>query len=290
MRADLALVGNTLIWGSTFVVVKQALDDVSPFLFLALRFSLAAMALLVLFRGAWSQPRNPRLSFQGGLVTGVLLFAAYAFQTVGLRFTSASKSAFLTGISTVLVPLGAALVFRTRPRLVELAGVGLATVGMALMTLEGSILSISRGDLLTLCCAVAFAGHIVALGHYSSVMSFELLSLTQVGAAAGLALSTFWWAETPRIHWRLEVWIAIAITGLLATALAFTIQAWAQQYTTATRTALIFTIEPVFAWLTSFLLTGEMLSRRAAGGACLILVSILLVELKPFTRREHPSR
>jgi drug/metabolite transporter (DMT)-like permease len=137
---------------------------------------------------------------------------------------------------------------------------------------------------------VAFAGHIIALGHYSSRMSFEILSISQVGTAAALALSVFWWAETPRIYWRWEVWFAIAITGLLATALAFTIQAWAQQYTTATRTALIFTLEPVFAWLTSFLLTGELLSQRATLGACLILAGILLVELKPSTQRAHPSR
>ena len=117
----------------------------------------------------------------------------------------------------------------------------------------------------------------------------EVLSVTQIGTAALLALSLFWWAETPSIHWRFPVIWAILITGLLATALAFTIQAWAQRFTTSKRTALIFTLEPLFAWLTSYLIAGETLSGRAATGAGLILGGVLLVELKPATPHSHPS-
>jgi len=290
LRADFALAFNTLIWGSTFVVVKQALADVSPFLFLALRFSLAAGALVVLFRRSWSHPRGLQSSLRGGVFTGIWLFGGYAFQTVGLRLTTPSKSAFLTGLSTVMVPLLAALVYRIRPSVVELGGVGLATAGMGLMTLESARWTMARGDLLTICCAAAFAAHILSLGHYASRVSFEVLSLAQIGTAAVLALGSCWWLETPRVSWRPSVWVAIAVTGLLATALAFTIQAWAQQYTTPTRTALIFTLEPVFAWVTSFLLTGETLSPRAAAGAGAILAGIVLVELKPFRRELHPSQ
>ena len=241
-RAEMALVLNTLIWGSTFVVVKDALRDVSPLLFLALRFTVAVLVLMVLFRGAWSHPRKARAALRGGIVCGVFLFAGYAFQTIGLQFTTAPKSAFLTGLATAAVPLLAALVYKVRPRAAELAGVALAVTGMGLMTLQGaSPLSMGRGDLLTVCCAVAFAAHIVSLGHYSPEVSFEVLSVTQVATSAVLALSMFWWAETPALSWRPAVWVAIVVTGVLATALAFSIQAWAQQYTTATRTALIFT-------------------------------------------------
>lgn len=279
-RADAALAGNTLIWGSTFVLVQAALKDVSPILFLAIRFSIATAALAVLFRGrARCRPT------QAGLIAGGCLFAGYLFQTVGLQFTTASKSAFITGLAIPLVPLLTSLVYLTRPRVFELAGVICATTGMGLMTLQGEALRIGRGDLLTFFCAVAFAAHIIALGHYSGRVSFESLSFMQVAAAAALALSTFWWVETPAIKLSPVVLFALGVTGLLATALAFTVQAWAQQHTTPTRTALIYSLEPVVAWFTSFWLTGEVLSRRAAAGAVLILAGILLVELK----RVHSS-
>jgi len=190
----------------------------------------------------------------------------------------------------VMVPLLAALVYQNRPQVSEVVGILVATAGLGLMTLESAIGSISRGDLLTFFCAIGFAAHIVVLGHFSEQMSFELLSVMQVSTAAVLALSLFWWVETPHVQWRPAVTYAILMTGLLATALAFTIQAWAQQYTTSTRTALIYTLEPVFAWLTSYCLVGEGLSGRAAAGAALILSGVLLVEMKPLRARLHPSK
>jgi drug/metabolite transporter (DMT)-like permease len=160
---------------------------------------------------------------------------------------------------------------------------------MGLMTLQGDTLTIGRGDLLTLLCAVAFAAHIIAVGHYSGRIRFESLSLMQVMVAAVLGLTTFWWVETPVMHLTPVVLAALGLTGLLATALAFTVQAWAQQHTTATRTALIYSLEPVIAWLTSFWLLGEVLSRRAVVGAGLILCGILIVELKRVHSTEHLS-
>jgi drug/metabolite transporter (DMT)-like permease len=278
-RAEAALIVNTIIWGTTFVVVKQALRDVSPVLFLALRFTLATMVLLALFRGSWSQPRNPRRSLAGGALAGGFLFSGYAFQTIGLQFTSAPKSAFLTGLTSVITPLLSAAVYRKRPRATETSGVLVATCGMALMTLPGATLSINRGDLLTVCCAACYAAHILILNRFSANTSFELVSMAQIGVSALLAWSLFHGMETPHIRWTAGVLAAIVVTGVLATALAFTFQAWAQRYVTSTRTALIFMLEPVFAWITSYLLTGETLSARAAAGAALILAGILVVEL-----------
>ena len=288
-RAEAALILNTVIWGATFVLVKQALRDVSPVLFLALRFTLATAVLLVLFRGSWSHPLNPRGALAGGGLAGVFLFSGYAFQTIGLQFTTAPKSAFLTGLTAVMTPLLAAVVHRTLPRAAEIGGVLLATGGMALMTLPGATLAINRGDLLTVCCAACYAAHILTLSRYSAATSFELLSTAQIGISALLAWSLYRGMEIPHIRWTAGVWAAIVITGCFATALAFTFQAWAQRYTTSTRTALIFMLEPVFAWITSYLLTGETLSARAAGGAGLILAGILMVELKPSRRLPHPS-
>jgi drug/metabolite transporter (DMT)-like permease len=291
-RAEAALVFNTLIWGATFVLVKQALRDVSPILFLALRFTLASAVLLVLFRGSWSHPRNPRWSLAGGSLAGVFLFSGYAFQTIGLQFTTAPKSAFLTGLTAVMTPLLGAVVYRKKPRALEAGGVLLATCGMALMTLpplHDAALAMNRGDLLTVCCAACYAAHILTLSRYSAQASFELLATAQIGISALLAWALFRGMETPHIRWTPGVWAAIVITGVFATALAFTFQAWAQRFTSSTRTALIFMLEPVFAWITSYLLTGETLSGRAAAGAGLILAGILAVELKPGHPRGHPS-
>jgi drug/metabolite transporter (DMT)-like permease len=288
--AEAALVSNTAIWGATFVLVKSALTGVSPLLFLALRFSLATAVLLLLFHRRRRGPAPPGHILAGVLV-GTFLFAGFALQTIGLEFTTAPKSAFLTGATSVMVPLLARVVYRTRPRQFEIIGLLVATLGMGLMTLEGplGLTSVNRGDLLTLGCAVAFAGQIVIQGHFSEKVSFELLSLVQVAVAAVLSGSLFWWAESPRLAWRPSVVWAVMVTGVLATAVAFSVQAWAQHFTTATRTALIYMLEPVFAWLTSFLVAGEGLSMRAATGAALILSGVVLVEAKPIEPRRHPS-
>jgi drug/metabolite transporter (DMT)-like permease len=288
-KAETALVGNTILWGASFVIVKGALAGISPILFLALRFSLAALVLLALFHRRPGPRAVARREFHAGVLVGALLFLGFLLQTVGLQFTTPPKSAFLTGMTSVAVPLVAALVYRIRPQRSELLGLLTATAGMSLMTLEGPIGSMNRGDVLTLGCAVAFAGHIVTLGHFSEKLSFEALSLIQVATAAVLALALVGWVEPARITWRANLVAAVLVTGLLCTAWAFTVQAWAQQYTSSARTALIFTLEPVFAWLTSYLFVGEGLSARAAAGAALILGGVLLVETKPLNPRLHPS-
>ena len=286
--ADLALAGNTVVWGATFVLVKSALADISPLLFLALRFSLATFALLLFFRRSLVLKPPSVRDLRAGALVGVCLFAGYFFQTIGLQFTSAPKSAFLTATSSVMVPLLARLVYRNRPRRSEILGLLAATAGMGLMTLEGPLGLVNRGDLLTLACAVAFAAQIVTQGHFSEKMSFESLAVIQVGTAALFAGSLFLWVEPPRLVWRPSVVLAILATGLLATALAFTVQAWAQHFTSSTRTALIYMLEPVFAWLTSYLLVGAGLSACAAAGAALILGGVVLVEAKPLEPRFHP--
>jgi drug/metabolite transporter (DMT)-like permease len=285
--AEAALAANTVLWGATFVLVKTALRDVSPVLFLALRFSLAAVVLLMLFRGAWRAPGAWKAVRAGGLA-GVFLFAGYLFQTMGLRLTSAPKSAFITGLTSAMVPLLASCVYRIRPQVSELVGVVVATVGLGLLTLQGAVASVNAGDLLTFACTLGFAAHVVTLGHFSGQMSFELLSVSQVAAAAVLSWGLVW-IEPAHVVWRPAVVCGILITGLFCTALAFTVQAWAQRYTTSTRTAVIYMLEPVVAWVTSYILVGEGLAGRAAAGAALILGGVLLVELKPLGSRQHPS-
>jgi len=257
-------------------------------LFLALRFSLATVALGGLWLASWRKRRGERQGATGGVLAGTFLFAGFLLQTLGLQFTSPPKSAFLTGLASVMVPMLAALVYQNRPQALEVLGVLVATAGLGLMTLQGPIGSMEKGDVLTLFCAAAFAGHIVILGHYSEKTGFEVLSVTQVATAALLAVGLSGWVKPSRVEWRPAVIYAILVTGLLATALTFTVQAWAQRYTTSTRTALIYTLEPVFAWLISYWFLGTGLAGRAAAGAALILGGVVLVEMKPLRNRVHP--
>lgn len=287
-RAEAALLAIAFIWGATFVLVKQALEDASTLLFLALRFSLAAAVLAAAYRRRLPCPRpGGAAALGGGLLTGLCLFGGYLCQTLGLRLTTPSKSAFLTGLAIPLVPLLAALILRVPPSVAELAGIAVATAGMALMTLPGGELAVNPGDLLTLGAAFFFALHLLAVGHYSPRDGFERLSFLQVVTVALLALGSFWWAEAPFLHRSLTLAGAVAVTGILATALALTVQAWAQRHTSFTRTAVIFAAEPVFAAGTSFAVLGETLTPRGWLGAALILAGILVVELKPFSRRKR---
>jgi drug/metabolite transporter (DMT)-like permease len=283
-KADLALVGNTIIWGATFVLVKDALADVSPMLFLALRFALAAVVLALLYGR-----KVQRASLRDGAIAGVLLFLGYLFQTTGLLYTTPSKSAFYTSLSIPMVPLLGSLVYRSAPRWNEVAGIAVASTGMILLTTEGSRVAWDRGSLLSFFCAVAFAGHIVAVGKFSDRANFETLAVMQILTAAVLAGVSFRLIDTVKLRWTGPVVAAVLVTALLATALAFTIQAWAQQHTTATRTALIYTLEPVWACVTSWLLRGERLSGVAWVGGLLILVGVLLVEVKRSAGQKHQS-
>jgi drug/metabolite transporter (DMT)-like permease len=279
-KAELALIGVAVIWGSTFVLVKSALDDISTYLFLALRFTVAAIALFAIYRASF-KTSGKRSGIGPGIFAGCLLFAAYLFQTLGLKLTTPSKSAFLTGLSIPMVPLASSLVYRVRPRLLEVLGIVVASFGMALMTLPPGKFSISHGDFLSFLCAVVFALHLVVISHYSSRGNFETIAVMQVAVAAALGMGSVFLAEPVRFRLTPGVAAAVLITGLLATALAFTTMAWAQQYTTATRSALIFSLEPVVAWFTSWILAGETLANRGKLGAVLILAGILLVELRP---------
>jgi drug/metabolite transporter (DMT)-like permease len=277
---DLSLVAIALIWGATFVLVKRALADVSTLLFLTLRFAIATLTLALLFhrefRGA-----NLARSLRSGVIAGVFLFSGYVLQTSGLRYTSASKAGFITGLYIPLVPLFSAMIYRRMPQLLEVAGVATAFCGLTLMTVQRDLFDIGRGDLMVAGCAVAYSFHILVLGRFAKQTEAGILALTQIATCAILGGATFWWAEPVRIRWTPSVVIALAVTGLLATALAFFIQSWAQRWSSPTRTALIFSMEPVFAWVTSFVVAGELLSRRGTLGAALILAGIILVELKP---------
>jgi drug/metabolite transporter (DMT)-like permease len=282
VKAHLLLVLVTFVWGVTFVEVKDALNDVTPLLFNAVRMTIAGAVLLLVFR---KHLRVTAGALRTGIWMGTLLWMAYEFQTTGLVYTTPSKSAFVTGISVVLVPVFLALIWRRRVNRWTLLGVLAAFVGLYLLTVptsarDGLFSGINRGDALTLGCAVTFGFQIIFMGRAMRAHRFEQIASLQVCMAAILMAASVPLLEKPHVTWSLRVVIAILVTALLATAAAFTIQAWAQQFTPPTHTALIFVLEPVFAWATSLVLLGERLGLRADLGALFIIGGVLVSELK----------
>jgi drug/metabolite transporter (DMT)-like permease len=231
-----------------------------------------------------------RRSLTAGAIVGFCLAMGYQFQTAGLRLTTPSKSAFITGMVVVLVPMLSAIP-ALRPRGTHMPGWNawlgaiVAFAGIVLLTTPpGSGLnfrSIGIGDMLTFGCALGFSLHVLALAHLSPRIPFEQLAVLQVGFCAAFMAATMPLLEHPWIHWSPRLLIALLVTAVLATATAFTVQSWAQKILPATHTALILALEPLFAWLTSFLFFGERLGRRGASGALLILTGIALTELIP---------
>ena len=289
LKADIALAAVSFVWGATFVVIKNALADASPLVFVFLRFALASGVLLAIF-GRRDSLRQPGVPWAGALI-GFFLCAGYVFQTAGLEFTTPAKSAFITALSVVLVPLVLVLFFRHRLRLWTLVGVGVAVVGLFFLTVPPGEFTIGRGDLMTLACALAFTGHIVAVGHYAPRYGVGGLAVWQVAAALGWAalaapLAGVTGLETLRLNWTPGLAMALVISAVLATAVAFSVQTWAQQFTPSTHTAIIYSLEPVFAALTSYVVVGERLGSRGLLGAGLILAGVLLAELWP---KPHPD-
>jgi drug/metabolite transporter (DMT)-like permease len=283
-RADLALVVAAFFFGTTFLVVQDAVDEASPVGFLAVRFLLGGAVLALV---AWRQhrPGTPG-EVRHGVVAGLALLAGYVLQTVGLQYTSAATSAFLTYLLVVVVPLLSWVVLGRRPHPLTALGVVLAVAGLALLTGGGGT-GFGRGEALTLGCAVAFAVHIVILGEVAGrhdPVRFTCVQLLTVGVAClGPA------AVTGGLDLSRDACVAAAFTGVFATALAFLAMVWAQQVVSPARAALVLLLEPVFAALLGWL-TGDGLSATAMVGGALVVAAVVVAEVVPAALAERAAR
>jgi drug/metabolite transporter (DMT)-like permease len=284
--ADMCLLFVTFIWGATFVLVQNAISFLEPLSFNGVRFLLAGLFLLIwlfLFHRPQLKMWNGSLLLSGAFM-GFWLFSGYAFQTIGLLYTTSAKAGFITGLSVVLVPLFAFFLLKQKPKANAIFGVLIAAIGLYLLTMNGE-LSVNKGDLLVFLCAVSFGMHIVITGKYSSQFPTLLLTITQIFTVAILCvIAAFFFEDWTQmlngaILQKTEVWPALLITSLLATAFAFLVQTNFQKYTTATRVALIFAMEPVFAALTAYIWANERLTISALVGCLLILLGMILAEL-----------
>ena len=288
LAPTLALLAVTVAWGSTFVVVRDAVARMPVLDFLAVRFAVATGCLLGLLslvslltgrsprRGRWwVAVRLPRAGWRHGALLGVVLGAGYLGQTYGLQHTSAAVSGFVTGMFVVFTPLIAALVLRRPVPPVAWAAVALATLGLGLLSLRG--LAVGLGEALTLLCALFFAVHIVGLGEWSPRYDAGSLAVVQLATVAALCtLAALPGGLTPPPD--RATWAAVLLTAGLATAFAFVAQTWAQARLSPTRAAVVMTMEPVFAGLFAAL-AGERLGARTLLGGALVLAAMYLVEV-----------
>lgn len=290
LRADISLLGLAAGWGGTFVMVKEATHLLPVFTFLALRFIVGAIVLIGLSRSTLR--RLDRRTIVISIVAGLLFASAYGFQTIGLQTIGPGRAGFITGLAVVLVPIGAAVIWRRRPDVSAFVGIAAAVMGVAFLTGGLSGETPTLGDLWVLLGTIGFAGQLLAVGALPRNNDPRPLAAIQVTTTAiACALIA---AITERPVWTLDwrVWGAVLFTGLIVTALGVTAQTWAQAFTSPTHTALIFATEPVFAAVIGFLAIGEQLTFEQLLGGALILMGMLISELGPLwlNRRRTQKR
>jgi drug/metabolite transporter (DMT)-like permease len=278
--AEAALVGAALFYGVTFPLVHDALADITPFAYLLGRFGIATLILMPTAVPALRAPGpRRRMLLRAGLTAGVILFGGYATQTVGLRYTSPSTSAFITGLFVIFTPVIESAISRHLPRWPVVVGIMLATVGLYLLT--GADVQLGRGEALTLACAVLFAFHIVYIGAYANVLQTAPFTVMQIGVVAVLSISPTGAQGTGSLT-ALAVF-AMLFTGVACSAVALPLQLWGQRQIPASRAALILLAEPVFAGIAGYV-NGERLGVVRLLGAATILTGIAVSEFWPRRR------
>ena len=271
----MAVVAAAVLFGTTFVMVKDAVADVGPVPFLAVRFLVGAAAMAPFARRGPSQPGV----WRAGAVCGAALLLGYVFQTVGLQYTTSSVSAFVTYLLVVMVPVISAVTLRKVPTPPTIIGVVLATAGLFLLTGRGAHLG--KGELLTLGCALSFAVHIVLLSHFAPKFDTTKLNGIQLLVVGGACLVPGLWLGG--YGFTARAWLAAAYTGVAVSGVALGLQLWGQRRVGPTRTSLLLMIEPVSAAFLGYAV-GDRLGAGGVVGALLILAGIAVAEL-PVARR-----
>jgi len=283
--SQFALLWVAIIWGWTFILVKESLTEVGTFTFLFYRFTLALLLLLAIFGKrlcrAIKSGNNMFRVWGKGCIIGTALFSGYFFQTLGLNYTTATNSAFITGLCVVLVPIIYGIILRNPVTKISWFGAFLSVIGLSFIVVRSvnDLYSFNIGDLLTLFCAFSFALHIVLISNFTIPYNYVSILVAQIGTVvlfSGFGMVAFEKISFPS-SWL--VWKGIFITGIFATAIAFWIQNRFQPLSTATRTAIIFSGEPVFAGISGYLFLGERLTGWQWLGALFILIAMLIAQL-----------
>jgi len=286
--ADLSLLFIALIWGSTFIIVKQSVENIPVFSFLFMRFALAGILLILI-----NAPKLKAIDkgvFADGAMLGMALFLAYAFQTFALTAASASITAFITGLFVVFVPVLSSVFLRKLPRQEAIVGVVFATIGLALITLQGKFL-LTFGEFLALVCAFFVAIHIILTDKLSRRNDFGLLTMVQVNMVALFSL-IFSLVFDPRvipIQFNNQLIFSLIINSVFATVVAFVIQTGMQKHTTPTKAAIIFIMEPVSSAFFSYWIGGELLTAKQYVGTSFILLAMLFTEAGTYFKMKREA-
>ncbi|MGA1933735.1 DMT family transporter [Arcobacter sp. YIC-464] len=278
-RADFLLLTVAIAWGVTFLMVQEAINHTPVYAFLFFRFALASILMFFIAYKFLKHTNTQTVIY--GITLGVVLFSAFATQTFGLSFTKSSIVAFITGLNVICVPFLAYFIFKDHVRKNVFIASLIAVVGLYLLTMSGS-LTLGIGEFLTLICAVLFALHIIFTGKFSVKSNVFVLVLVQFTTVAILSLifSLCLDDKTFDLPYDYTFFKAVIVTAVFATVYAFLIQTYMQQFTTATKTAVIFTMEPVSAAIYGYFAGGEILTQIQIFGAVLIIVATLVAELR----------
>jgi drug/metabolite transporter (DMT)-like permease len=283
--AELALIGIAAVWGLTFVMVQDAIALLPTMAFLAYRFIPAALIVAAVF---WGQLRSlPAAGWRAGLLMGVFLAGGYIFQTLGLEETTASNTGFITGLFVVLTPVLGAVFLRQRISATAWAAAGVAMLGLWLLSGAGGEFEL-RGDGLVLLCAFSLAAHILATADAVRRFDVGALLVVQLAVVGFVSLAIAAVAGQLEPPEGATVWSALIVTSLVASALGFFVQSFAQRHAPPARTALILASEPAFAGLFGWLLNDERLTATGWLGAGLIMAAIVTVEVAPRLRPPRP--
>ncbi len=290
--SSVGLLLTAFVWGSGFVAAQIALDaGVRPFTMMSIRFSIACVIMAGI---AFRQIKKEFVShIKPGIVIGIFLFAAFAFQTFGLQYTSPAKNAFLTASNVVIVPFVFWIILKRRPSIHTFVGACFSIVGIALIAVSFRNFSMELGDFLTLISAVLFAFHVVYIGYYTKERGGNPLVLVffQMGVAALLSfLSAFFFEDSSFEITRTSV-LSLVYLGVFSTMLAFLLQNASQKYVVSTTAAILLSTESVFGALLSVWVLGEVLSFKVGVGAAFVLFAVLIAETKlQFRRKKQKSK
>lgn len=286
LKADIALLLVTIFWGAGFPATKIALQTMTPYYHIGFRFAIASILLAILFHKKLKDLNKSLI--KPALILSSLLFATYALQTVGIQYTTASKSSFFSGLAVLIVPLFSIFYLKTKLEIKTVISVLTATLGLFLLSHAGSNFDFNIGDFLTILCSLCYAWQLLFTGTYVQNHDATLLAIVQLFFVsvfgmifatvlepfpAGISLPSFW---------------SLMFSAVLCTAFAFWVQTTAQKFAPASDIALIFTMEPVFGALTSFLVLGEVLGISGIIGGMCIVVAMLISELQ-WTKKKRAS-
>ena len=278
LKADLALLLVTIFWGAGFPATKIALQTMTPYYHIGIRFAVASLLLSLLF---FKKLRNLNKSLiKPALILSSLLFATYAFQTVGIQYTTASKSGFFSGLAVLIVPLFSIFYQKTKLELKTIISVVTATLGLFLLSYTGSDFNFNIGDFLTILCSICYAWQLLFTGTYVQKHDATLLAIVQLFFVSlyGMAFAVI--LEPIPANMSVPSFWSLMFSAVFCTAFAFWMQTTAQKFTAASHIALIFTMEPVFGALTSFLLLNEVLGAMGIIGGILIVSAMIISEFQ----------